>query len=158
MYNLALAIHSLVRWAILLLGLLAIVRAVSGVAAGRQWTRADDRGVALFIRTLDVQMLIGLIIYFTLSPITWEGMGHLGVAMANTGLRFFTIEHPFGMILAIALAHVGERKIRGATDGARRHRLALIFFTLALIVIVASMPWPGRPIVGRPLLRPFSAG
>jgi hypothetical protein len=155
MYNFALALHSLIRWIILLLGLLAIARAVSGFATGRAWTRADDRGLAFFIRALDLQVLIGLIIYFALSPITWEGMRHIGAAMGNVGLRFFTVEHPVGMLIATSLAHVAERKIRGTTDAVRRHRLVLIFFTLALIVILMSIPWPGRPVIGRPLLRPF---
>ena len=158
MYNASLAIHSLIRWIILLFALLAIARAASGVATGRQWTRADDLGSGFLIRALDLQMLIGLIVYFGLSPITWEGMRHMGAAMANAGLRFYTVEHPVGMIIAVTLAHVGERRIRGATDSARRHRSALIFFTLALIVILVSIPWPGRPVIGRPLLRPFFGG
>src|SRR4029453_14929536 len=155
MKNFALAPHSVLRWIILLLGLLAIARAAAGVVTGRPWTRADDRGFAFFIRALDVQMLIGLIIYFGLSPITWEGMRHIGDAMGNVGLRFFTIEHPVGMLIAVSLAHVGERKIRGTTDGVRRHRFALIFFALAFLVILASVPWPGRPVIGRPGFRPF---
>jgi hypothetical protein len=155
MYNFALATHSVLRWILLLLGLLALARAASGVVSGRSWMRADDRGFGLLIRALDLQMLIGLIIYFGLSPLTWEGMRHIGAAMGNTGLRFFTIEHPVGMIIAITLAHVAERKIRTTTDAGRRHRLALIFLSLAFLVMVVSIPWPGRPVVGRPAFRPF---
>jgi hypothetical protein len=155
MYNVALAVHSALRWVILLLLLLAIARALSGVATGRPWTRADDRGVSFLTGALDLQMLIGLIIYFALSPITWEGMRHIGAAMGNQGLRFFTVEHPVGMVIAIALAHVGQRKIREATDPPRRHRRAVIFLALAMILILASIPWPGRPVIGRPLFRTF---
>jgi membrane-anchored protein YejM (alkaline phosphatase superfamily) len=158
MYNAALALHSALRWVILLLLLLAIVRAILGLVAGRPWTRGDTVVSAFFVRTLDLQMLIGLIIYFALSPITWEGMRHIGDAMGNAGLRFFTVEHPVGMVIAITLAHIGERRIREATDATRRHRTALIFFTLALIAILATIPWPGRPVVGRPLLRTFFGG
>ena len=73
--------------------------------------------------------------------------------MANTGLRFWTVEHPFGMLIGVALAHIGRGRIRKTRDAVRKHRTALIFFTLALIVIVISIPWPGRPIIGRPLFR-----
>ena len=73
--------------------------------------------------------------------------------MANTGLRFWTVEHPFGMIVAIAVAHIGRSRIRKTTDAVRRHRTALIFFTIALIVIVITIPWPGRAIIGRPMFR-----
>jgi hypothetical protein len=155
MYNFALATHSALRWIILLLGLLAIARAASGIATGRPWVRADDRAFGFLIRALDLQMLIGLILYFGLSPITWEGVRHIGDAMGNAGLRFFTLEHPVGMVIGIALAHIGERKVRATTDAVRRHRSALIFFTVAFVVILASIPWPGRPLIGRPGFRPF---
>ncbi|MEO7273876.1 MAG: hypothetical protein ABIX28_11085, partial [Vicinamibacterales bacterium] len=81
------------------------------------------------------------------------GMSDMGAAMANPGLRFWTVEHPFGMFLAIALAHIGRVRIRKGTDAVRRHRTALIFFTIALILIVLSTPWPGRELIGRPMFR-----
>jgi hypothetical protein len=37
-------------------------------------------------------------------------------------------------------------------DSLRRHKVAAIFFGLALVVMLASIPWPGTP-AGRPLLR-----
>jgi hypothetical protein len=153
MYNTALALHSLLRWVVLLLGLLAIARAISGRSSRRPWTRADERAGLFFTSALDLQMLIGLILYFALSPITGEGIRHIGAAMGNAGLRFWTVEHPFGMLIGITLAHICRGRISKTTDAVRRHRTALIFFTLALIVILLSIPWPGRPIVGRPLLR-----
>jgi hypothetical protein len=67
-------------------------------------------------------------------------------------MRFWTIEHPFGMLLGLALAHVGRARIRKTADAVRRHRVALIFFTLAMIAVLATIPWPGRPY-GRPLIR-----
>ena len=69
-------------------------------------------------------------------------------------LRFFAVEHLTGMIIGIALAHVGRVRIRKAANDARRHRLATIYFGLALVAICAAIPWPftGLP-VQRPLLR-----
>ena len=99
MYNAALHIHSWLRWAVLLFGLLAVARAVAGRAAGRG--PAPTTGSArAFTGMLDLQMLIGLIMYFALSPITSEGMRDMGAAMANTGLRFWAVEHPVGMLVA----------------------------------------------------------
>src|SRR4051794_20689843 len=103
MYNAALALHSWLRWVVLLAGLLAVARAIAGRSSGRPWSRADDLVSAIFIGILDLQMLLGLIMYFAMSPITRADMEDIGAAMANTGLRFWTIEHPFGMIVAIAL-------------------------------------------------------
>ena len=75
-----------------------------------------------------------------------------GAAMRDNVLRFWAVEHVFGMVLAIALAHIGRSRVHKTGDDGRRHKLSLIFFTLALILILGSIPWPTLPH-GRPLLR-----
>ena len=154
MYDAALHAHSWLRWFVLLVGLLAIARAIIGRSSGRPWSRADDRLGAAFVGLLDLQLLIGLVLYFALSPITKEGMRDIGGAMANTGLRFWTVEHPVRDDRGDRAGphRPGPGSARPPTPS-RRHRTALIFFTLALIVIVITIPWPGRAIIGRPLFR-----
>ena len=55
------------------------------------------------------------------------------------------------MLIGVALAHVGRVRAR-RTDSLRRHRVAAIFYGLALIAILVSIPWPGSAHA-RPLLR-----
>ena len=43
------------------------------------------------------------------------------------------------------LAHVGRVRIRKAPDSESRHKRALVFFGLALLVLLLSMPWPIGP-------------
>jgi hypothetical protein len=145
MYTALLTVHSWLRWVVLLAALLVLIRAVVGVTQRRPWTPADDGAAKWFGISLDVQMLIGLIIYFFLSPFTMSAWSDIGAAMRDAPTRLIVIEHQFGMIVAVALAHIGRARIRKNREGPRRHRLALIFFGLALVVIVASIPWPGRP-------------
>ena len=152
MYSSVLWLHSLLRWAVLLAGLMAWFHAIGGQTAKRPWSAKDELWASIFTISLDIQLLVGLVLYFGLSDITKMGIQNLGAAMKIADVRFFTVEHVTGMVIAIALAHVGRAKIRKTTDGARRHRLALIFFGLALVIIIASIPWPGMP-VARPLLR-----
>jgi hypothetical protein len=99
----------------------------------------------------DVQFLLGLTLYVFLSPFTHAAFADLGAAMKNSGLRFWAVEHLVGMLIAIALVHVGRARAR-KTDSLRRHRVAATFFGLALVVLLGSIPWPGLPY-GRPLLR-----
>jgi predicted membrane channel-forming protein YqfA (hemolysin III family) len=68
-------------------------------------------------------------------------------------VRFFMIEHAVGMIAAIALVHIARVKIRKAADADRKHRLAMVFYGIALVLMIISIPWPGLP-VARPLFRP----
>lgn len=152
MYGLVLNVHSWMRWVVIATCLWSILRAA--MAGQRPWTPADARSARLFVITLDVQLLLGLLLYFVLSPFTRQAMGNMGEAMKVSALRFFLVEHLVGMFVAVALAHIGATKIRKATGDARRHRYALIFFSLALLAIFASIPWPGMP-AGRPLFRIF---
>jgi hypothetical protein len=150
MYSAALFMHSWIRWAVILAGLYAFVRAALGTSRRSPWTPADDRAGFWFVTALDLQMVFGLILYFLLSPLTAVALHNFSGAMKDPILRFWGAEHPFGMIIGIALAHVGQVRAR-KTDSLRRHRVAAIFFGLALVVILASIPWPGSPH-GRPLL------
>ena len=150
MYEIVLNIHSWLRWLVIGTALWTILR--SAMATGRPWTPADTRSLRIFTIVLDVQMLLGLLLYFALSPFTRDAMADMGGAMRNAGLRFWAVEHVFGMVIAIALAHVGVVKVRKAGTDARRHRLALIFVGLALLAIFLAIPWPGTP-AGRPLFR-----
>ena len=153
MYSSALWLHSLLRWAVLLAGLVAWFRAISGHTAKRPWTPKDELWGLLLTVSVDLQFLIGLILYVFLSPITRMGVRNLAAAMQISTARFFTVEHLVGMIIAIALVHVGRVKIRKAAEPSRKHRLAMIFFGIAMVLVIISIPWPGLP-VSRPLLRP----
>jgi hypothetical protein len=152
MYGTVLVLHSLIRWAVLLTGLFAAARGLSGWRSRRPWTLSDERAGFWFLMTLDLQFLLGLLLYGVLSPITWAAFHDMGGAMKDSIARFWVVEHAFGMIVAIALAHIGRARVHKTGYDGRRHKLAAIFFTLALLVILASIPWPSLAH-GRPLLR-----
>ena len=152
MYLLILAVHSLLRWVVLAFGLLAAGRGLTGARSRGAWTPADETAGRWFVMALDVQLLLGLALYLRLSPMTPIAFQDFGAAMGNAVLRFWAVEHIAGMVAAVALAHIGRVRIRRAADAARRHRTAAIFFGLALVAIVLTIPWPGMP-AARPLLR-----
>ena len=150
MYSIILLLHSWLRWAVLLAGFVVVARALA--RGGRPWTPTDERAGSWFVITLDLQLLLGALLYFALSPITRQAFDDFGAAMRTSGIRFWAVEHVFGMVVGLFLAHMGAVRIRKAPHDARRHRRAVLYFTLALIAILAAIPWPGMPN-WRPLFR-----
>ena len=143
MYGLVLLIHSWLRWVVIAAGLVAVVRGGQRDGAAGRW----------FTILLDVQILLGLLLYFALSPFTRNALADFGAAMGSPQLRFWAVEHVFGMVIGTALAHIGRARVRKAAPE-RRPRVAAIFYGLAMLAILASIPWPGMP-AGRPLFRWF---
>lgn len=151
MYGAVLGTHSWVRWAVVLLGVVAVLRAVTGWQSRRSWTAADDRVGMLFSVAVDIQFLLGLLLYFVYSPYTALALDDFGNAMRSPDLRFWAVEHPFGAVVGVVLLHIGRARVRKTADALRKHRTAAIFFALALIAIAAAVPWPGTPHA-RPLI------
>jgi heme A synthase len=147
LYTIVLVAHSWLRWVALLAGVGATLTAF----ADRSGRHADPWGLAL-TAVLDLQMLIGLLLYLVLSPFTAEAFRDFSAAMKNPGLRFFAVEHIAMMFAAVVLAHLGRVLARKApTPGAKRTRL-IICFGLATILMIGGIPWPGMAS-GRPLFR-----
>ena len=150
MYAHVLAVHSWLRW-------LALVTAVGTAFAALRGQVGGDNSVAdrwgmFAVTALDLQMLLGLILYLALSPSMRPILDNFGGAMKDPALRFWAVEHIAAMMGAVVLAHAGRVLARKArTSEAKRTRL-LACFGLATVLIVLGMPWPGRP-GGRPLFR-----
>jgi heme A synthase len=148
MYTLVLSVHSWLRW----VALIAAVVAIYSLLSDRQSSsRADLWGLVLMI-ALDIQLLLGVLLYGALSPFTAEAMRDFGAAMRNPGLRFFAVEHVTLMVAAVVLVHAGRIMARKAiTPDAKRMRLVMCF-GLATLLMVLAIPWPGMAS-GRPLFR-----
>ena len=142
MDQIVLSLHSIVRWAVVILGVIAVVRAFIGWFGGRQWQQLDDRLGLGFTTVLDINLLLGLLLYFFFSPITTNAFKDFGAAMGNSSVRFFLAEHLFIMIIAVVLAHIGRSRSKKAGDDKSKFKQAAIFFVLAMLAILAAIPWP----------------
>ena len=150
MYTTALMLHSWIRWIALIAVVGATLAAVRGKVAGT--TSLADRWGLVAVTTLDIQMLLGLILYFVVSPNMQEIRAHFGEAMKNPQLRFWAVEHLSAMLVALVLVHLGRVLARKAkTPAAKRTRL-LVCFGIATVAIILGTPWPGTA-AGRPLFR-----
>ena len=141
MYPILLGLHNITRWLVLIVGILAIVRAFMGWSGKRPWTGLDNSAGLFFTISMDVQLLLGLLLYGVFSPITTGAFADFGAAMSNPDARFWLVEHIFMMVLAVILAHVRRSLAKKAPTDVAKHKRAAIFFTLALIVVLAGIPW-----------------
>ena len=146
MYPIILAAHNIVRWIALILAIVATVGAFSGWFGKRQWSERDRKIGSFFGIAMDIQLLLGLILYFGYSPLTRTALADFGAAMGVKDLRFFAIEHVFYMVLALIFAHLGSVLARRAPDSKAKFQRAAIFFGLALLLMLLGIPW-ARPLI-----------
>ena len=143
MYNGILHLHSGLRWIVLLLMLIVIFRSVT--AGQRPFTNTDKRFGSFATIALDLMLLIGIYLWITgdwgLKSIQNNGMKNV---MSNSILRFFAIEHPVGMLIAIILAHLGKIYSKKNIPDTVKHKRTVLFFGLALLIILITIPWPFR--------------
>ena len=150
MHSAVLLLHSWLRWVALV--------AVVGVTLAALRNQVDgersvaDRWGMIAMMALDLQMLLGLLLYLALSPITTGALQNMSGAMQNAQVRFWVVEHPAPMLLAVILAHVGRVLARKAPSASAKRTRLLICFGLATALILLGMPWPGT-LNERPLFR-----
>ncbi|MBC6698294.1 hypothetical protein [Hymenobacter sp. BT190] len=151
MYQIVLLLHSWSRWLVLIFGLIAIFRAFGGWQGRKPFAGADNGMGAAFVGSMHLQLLLGLILYFGLSPFGMKAFETAGGAVMKdpTG-RFWAVEHLVGMLLAVVAAQVGRTLSKKATDPVLKHKKAFIWFTVALLLVLLMIPWgiwnPARPL------------
>jgi hypothetical protein len=148
-YSVLLVLHSWSRWFVILFGLIAVYRAYVGWTGRRRFLGADNGMGASFSGFMWLQVLIGLGLYFGLSPWGLNAMKQAG-AMKDPTARFFGMEHVAVMILAAILAQVGRIAVKKTADDTRKHKKAFTYFGIALLLVLLMIPWgiwnPARPL------------
>lgn len=145
LYNFLVHLHSVGRWIVLLLLLIAIFNSL--VAGQRPFIRSDARTGLLLVIFTDLMLLIGLALWFLGSRGYNIVKGsNMGEVMKDPFNRFFGVEHIAGMLIAIILIHVGKAQGKKRISDKAKHKRTLLFYVLALLIILASIPWPFRQI------------
>ena len=131
--------HSGLRWIALLLLLLAIISAFTAKNYEKK-----HRLVNLFTMiTFHTQLVLGIILYFLSDKVQFtEGW------MKQAMYRFYGMEHLTGMLLAIIAITIGHSKSKKGADAAAKFKAIKLWYVLALILVVAFIPWPFRAELG----------
>ncbi|MFZ5891499.1 MAG: c-type cytochrome [Myxococcota bacterium] len=156
LYSITLWVHSYLRWAIVLAALAFIVMTAGGWKNARAWSPREERLHAALLGMVDLQFMLGLLLYLWLSPITSAFFAAPKLGMRDSVLRFFGVEHLTAMFIAVAVLHIGRKRSKKATSDALRHRRAFTSALVFLLLGAAAIPWPGTRH-GRPLFRTAGA-
>lgn len=154
MYAAVLALHSLVRWLVLISLLLAIFRAYNGWFTGRKFSRFDNRIRLISTTTAQIQLVLGLWLY-VISPVIILFLQHFKEMVHERQIRFFGMEHSTMMLIAIILITIGAAKAKRKQKDKEKFKTMAIWFTIALLIILSSIPWAFSPLVSRPWFRGF---
>lgn len=140
---LLLQIHSILRWIILVLIIVAIFRSFG--AGSKPFTNSHKKNGLFLMIACDIMLLLGLVQWFTggfgLKAIQNNGMG---AVMKDSVMRFFAVEHLLMMLVAIILVHVGYSYSKKNISDTKKHTKTSLFYILALLVMLAAIPWPFR--------------
>jgi hypothetical protein len=149
-YVVVLALHNIMRWVVVVAAIWVIYLVYSGLMQRRSWKATEGQAVRFFTISMDVQLLLGLILYFVLSPITGIALQNFGAAMRDSTLRYFAVEHLLMMVLAVVAVHVGAVMIRRRRDDRSKYVQGAIWMTIAILLILVGIPWqrPLLPFIG----------
>ena len=152
MYSLILALHSFTRWLVLLSVVYAIYRSCRGWWQGKEYT-AYENGVRHWSATIaHIQLILGLSLYY-LSPLVDYFLHHFSEAIHQREIRFFGMEHSLMMVLGVIVITIASMISKRQRTDRDKFRVLAIGYTLALLIILSSVPWPFSPLVSRPYLR-----
>jgi hypothetical protein len=152
MFAVLLQVHSILRWVILLLLLLSIVQSFIGWVKRRELREGDTKLWLFTMIAAHTTLLIGLILLlFGRFGILSSGLPEGVELMKDKFYRFYWVEHPVGMLVATILITLGRGVVKKQIKDPSKYKRAFWFFLTALLIILATVPWPGREIVGRGL-------
>lgn len=132
--------HSLLRWLAIVAIVIALFNAVTGMSSKRAFTANDNRWSLLTLIFFHLQLVIGLVLYFT------QGWHHQIGEMANKVIRFYSLEHLVAMLIAIALVTIGRISAKKLKQDLKKHKRTFIYYLAAFIIVLANVPWPFREV------------
>ncbi len=137
--NMLIHAHSGLRWVVLLLLITATFKALMKWRSNAPFTEGDRKLNLFTMVSAHIQLLIGLALFTMSTKVNFSGE-----AMKDPVQRFFLAEHSVMMILAIVLITIGYVKSKKAIEEAKKFKVAFTYFLIALLVLLAGIPWPFR--------------
>lgn len=137
-------IHSFVAWTLLVLLLVSIVSSFSAKRKGTSFGQPYKRIFLVTMILSHIQLALGFILYFTSSKVEFSGQ-----TMSEDLYRFFTLEHPLLMIVAVILVTIGYTRSRKAAEDRKGFNRIFVFYLIALGLILLRFPYQYLTGIGK---------
>lgn len=143
LYKILASSHSGWRWIVLILLVAAIVNSFRGWKKASTFEKKDKKLATFAMIAFHLQWTFGMILYFISPKVAFvEGF------TKNALLRFYSMEHIAAMTIAFVLITIGSSKAKKAGEDAKKFKTIFVFYTIAFVIILASIPWPFREALG----------
>jgi L-cystine uptake protein TcyP (sodium:dicarboxylate symporter family) len=130
MYSGLLHTHSLLRYFVLILLLVVIAQALTGLMNNKPFGQANNKASLFLLIFTHIQLLVGIVLYFV-SDLVRFGPD----TMENDQWRYWTVEHLVGMLIAVVLITVARISSKKLVDDKAKHKRLLILNSIALVLI-----------------------
>jgi hypothetical protein len=154
MYSILLALHSWLRWLVLISLVFAVYRAYQGKRLGKSFSKLDNRTRHITATIAHIQLTLGLWLYFV-SPVVDYFLKNFSLAVHMREIRFFGMEHITMMVIAVTVLTIGSMKVKRAKTDQEKFKKMFTWYSIALLIIFLSIPWSFSPFTSRPLYRWF---
>lgn len=152
MYQTLIFYHNSMRWLLLASLLLILYRAYKGYFTKSQFTKTDNTIRHWTATIAHIQLIIGMILYFK-SPLVQYFLANFKTTAQSFNMLFFGLIHSSLMLISIVLITIGSAVAKRKETDAAKFETMMIWFTVALVIIVIAIPWPFSPLVNRPYFR-----
>jgi len=134
-------LHSYWAYLVLFVLLLAVLNALIGLLGKKEYDAKAFRISLFTLIVAHIQLLIGLLLYFTSARFQeWSELG-MGGVMKDAVQRLYLVEHPLVNIIAVTLITIGYSKHKKKLTSAPKFKAITIFYTIALLLILSRIPW-----------------
>ncbi|MBX9703453.1 MAG: hypothetical protein K2X39_04810 [Silvanigrellaceae bacterium] len=144
MYEITLFIHSWLRWAVILLTMIVLFKSIYGYVSKTRYDKTDNNLMIFLVASAHTQLILGLLLYFVLSPISSAGMSDFPSAMKNPALRYWTVEHGLGMILFVLFVQIARTSSKKTIDPVMKFKKQMIYLGISMFILTINSPWPQR--------------
>ena len=131
-------LHSKWAYLVLVVLVLATLNALIKFFGDKEFDAKDFRISLFALITMHIQLLLGIILWFSKGYFDEIGVGEV---MKNGAIRKLAVEHPTTMIIAVALVTIGYSKHKKKLVSKPKFKVLATFYTIALALVLYMIPW-----------------